>query len=275
MTIGDVEDLRAMRFEDVQLFFKTYYHPSNASLAIAGDLAVEQAFDLAERYFGEIPPGVRPDPVRAVATALTGERRLVLEDRVEMPRLYMAWHSPAIYADGDADLDLFGDILTSGKMSRLYRTLVYERRLALDVSSFQASRELGGVFVLVVTGGPGRALADIVAVVDTEIQRAQREGPDQAEMDRVKAQAEAHFLYRVQTVGGFGGKSDQLNAYNVFKNDPGYFSADLERYRIATADSVRDAAARHLRLDRRILLSAVPRGQVGLALPGSSPVSVT
>jgi zinc protease len=93
-------------------------------------------------------------------------------------------------------------------------------------------------------------------------------------MERVTAQAEAHFLYRLQTVGGFGGKSDQLNAYNVFRGDPGYFAADLERYRGAGADAVRDAA-RTLRPDRRVLLSVVPKGQQALALPGSVTVAVS
>ena len=98
-TIGDVADLHAMQFDDVRDFFRTYYGPSNASLVLAGDVDTEEAFDLAERYFGDLPPGARPAPVRAAAS-LAQERRLVLEDRVELPRLYIAWHSPAMFAEG-------------------------------------------------------------------------------------------------------------------------------------------------------------------------------
>jgi zinc protease len=94
-------------------------------------------------------------------------------------------------------------------------------------------------------------------------------------MERGAAQAEAHFLYRLQTVGGFGGKSDQLNAYNVFRGDPGFFAADLQRYRAATSESVRTAAGRYLAFDRRVLLSVVPKEKAPLALPGSEPVSVS
>ena len=274
MTIGDIEDLRSMQFEDVREFFRTYYHPSNASLAIAGDIETEQAFELAERYFGELPAGTRPSPVRAAAT-LAIEKRLVLEDRVEMPRIYMAWHSPAMYAPGDAEMDLIGELLTSGKMSRLYRSLVYEKRVALDVSAFQSSRELGSFFLLAVTAAPGRSLTEIATLVDGELQRLCDSGPTDTEMERVTAQAEAHFLYRLQTVGGFGGKSDQLNAYNVFRGDPGFFGADIERYRAAGAEAIRAAAARTLRVDQRVLLSVVPRGQVALALPGSEAVAVS
>ena len=272
-TIGDIEDLRAMQFEDVQTFFRTYYHASNASLVIAGDIDTERAFDLAEHYFGELPAGIPPAPVVGTA-ALDRESRLVIEDRVEMPRIYMVWHSPAMYAPGDAEMDMIGELLTSGKTSRLYRTLVYEKRIALDVSAFQSSRELASFFLLAVTAAPGHSLAEITAVVDAELQRLIETEPAEVEMERITAQAEAHFLYRLQTVGGFGGKSDQLNAYNVFRGDPGFFAADLERYRAVDGAAMR-SAARMLRLDRRVLLSVVPRGQGALALPGSEPVDVS
>ncbi len=273
-TIGAAEDIRAMQLEDVQAFFRTYYHPANASLAIAGDIETARAFDLAERYFGSLPAGERPAPVQAEA-ALTSEARLLLEDRVELPRLYIAWHSPAMFASGDAEMDLVSDLLGNGKTSRLYRALVYERRIALDVSAYQGSREMGSYFLVAATAAPGHALSELLSVIDALVQGVIDDGPTEAEMERATAQAEAHFVYRLQTVGGFGGTSDQLNAYNVFRRDPGYFTADLERYRAATARSVTDAARAWLRIDRRVLLSAVPKGQPALALPGSVRVAVS
>jgi zinc protease len=274
MTIGSADDIRAMEFEDVRAFFRTYYHPSNASLVLAGDLATDRAFELADRYFGDIPAGATPAPVTAAA-AIDGERRLLLEDRVERPRLYMAWLTPAMYAPGDAELDLCGDLLANGKTARLYRTLVYERRVALDVSAAQQSREIAGYFVLAVTAAPGASLTDLAAAVDEEIARLVAEGPTAAEMERAEAQAEATFVYHLQTVGGFDGKSDQLNAYNVLRGDPGFFSKDLDRYRLATPESVRETARQYLRPDRRVVLSVVPRGQAAAALPGSVPVGVS
>jgi zinc protease len=274
MTIGAVEDLRAMQFEDVQAFFRTYYHPSNASLVLAGDVEAERAFELAEKYFGELPAGERPAPMRRTAS-LSREHRLLLEDRVELPRVYMAWHSPAMYEEGDAEMDLLADLLANGKTSRLYRTLVYERRMAVDVSAYQSSRELGSFFLVVGTAAPGKSLTDIAAVIDQELQQAIESGPSAVEMERAEAQIEAHFMYRLQTVGGFGGKSDQLNAYNVFRGDPGFFARDIDRYAGATQDSVRTATARVVQFDRRVVLSVVPRGQQALALPGSELVAVS
>ena len=143
------------------------------------------------------------------------------------------------------------------------------------MSAAQQSREMAGFFVLAVTAAPGASLTELAAAVDEEIRRLEADGPTTAEMERAEAQAEAQFVYHLQTVGGFGGKSDQLNAYNVLRGDPGYFSRDLDRYRLATRESVRDAARRYLSLDRRVVLSAVPRGRASDALPGSVPVAVS
>jgi zinc protease len=274
MTIGSIDDIRSMQFADVQAFFRTYYHPANASLVLAGAIDTARAFDLADRYFGDLPGRPRPPNVQPPA-ADARACRMVIEDRVELPRVYMAWHSPAMFADGDADLDLVAEVLASGKMSRLYKSLVYDRRLAVDVSAYQGSRELGSFFVVVATAAPDQSLDDVAAAIDAEIRRLADEGPSESEMERVLSLAEAHFVYRLQTLGGFGGRSDQLNAYNVLRGDPGYAPADLERYRTATRDTVRAAAARYLPTEPRVLLSVVPRGQPALALSRSEPVLVS
>jgi zinc protease len=274
VTIGAAEDITAMRLEDVHEFFRTYYHPANASLALAGAIETARAIDLAEQYFGDLQPGPEPESI-AVAAKLTREHRLLLQDRVELPRVYMAWHSPAMFAEGDAEMDLLADLLANGKTSRLYRTLVYERRIAVDVSAYQSSRELASFFLVAATAAPGQSLTDIAAAIDAELQAVVDHGPSAAEMERAAAQVEAHFLYRLQTVGGFGGKSDQLNAYNVFCGDPSYFSRDLARYRDATQERVRAAAAALLRFDARVVLSIVPHGQTALGLAGSESISVS
>jgi len=273
-TIGSADDIRAMQLEDVQAFFRTYYHPSNASLVLAGDIETERAFELAEHYFGELLPGARPGRL-SLQASLSSEINLVLEDRVELPRLYLAWHSPAMFAQDDAELDLVADLLANGKTSRLYQSLVYETRIALDVSAFQNSRELGSFFLLAVTAAPGHALSEIAPRIDEAIREVADSGPTANEMERGLAQAEAHFMYRLQTIGGFGGKSDQLNAYNVLVGTPGFFSTDLDRYRSATRESVTSAAARYLRDGARVVLSVVPRGRTELAIAGAEPVSVS
>jgi zinc protease len=276
LTIGAAEDLRAAHLDDVRTFFQTYYRPRNASIALAGDIDTAEALNLARVYFGDIDPGDDPPSVEFTPQGpLPDEIRLLLEDRIELPRLYLAWHSPALFADGDAELDLVADVLAGGKTSRLYRALVYEQRVATEIAASQSSREIGSFFQIIATAAPGRTLSEVDDAVARELRRFLDDGPTSDEMERCRAQAESQFVHRLQTVGGFGGKSDQLNTYNVFLGDPGFFDKDLERYRVATAASLREAAVRWLKPNGRVALSVVPRGRSALALDDSRPVSVS
>ena len=275
MTIGDAADLRAAQLADVRAFFQTYYRPRNASIALAGDVDSDAALALVERYFGSLDAGDAPPPVNALPPPpIARDVRLVLEDRVELPRLYLAWPSAPLFAAGDAEMDLVAEILAGSKTSRLYRALVYDHRLATEIAATQNSREIGGFVQIVATAAPGRTLAELDAAITREIAAFVDSGPTADEMERCVAQAESHFIYRLQTVGGFGGKSDQLNAYNVFLDDPDYFDKDLDRYRLSSSASLQEAA-RALSADRRVALSVVGRGRGETALEGSQPVTVS
>ena len=274
LTIGSADDLRAMQLDDVREFFSTYYHPANASLSLAGDIDPEEGFQLAESYFGALPPGTRPAAVEAQAT-LTAGKRLLLEDRVELARLYLAWHSPEMFGAGAAELDLTADLIAHGKTSRLYRSLVYEKQIAADVIAYQHSREISGVFQIAATAVPGVPLADLYAEIIAAVEDVGRSGPTSDELERARAQTDAQFVYRIQTIGGFGGKSDQLNAYNVFRSDPGYFARDRARYDDATNEGIASAVRSWLIERPHVALSVVPRGATQLALPESAEVRVS
>jgi zinc protease len=274
LTIGSAEDLRAMQLDDVREFFATYYHPANASLSLAGDIDTDQAFSLAQDYFGDLPAGAVPQPVRADAS-LTSSQRLLLEDRIELPRLYVAWHSPAMFAAQDAELDLAADLLSHGKTSRLYRLLVYEKQIAADVVAYQHSREVSGVFQIAATAKPGVRLQDLYDAIIGAIEELATAGPSIEELERAHAQTDAQFVYRIQTIGGFGGKSDQLNAYNVFRGDPGFFLADRARYDAVTSDGIARSVREWLVGRPLIALSVVPRGSTALALAESVEVRVS
>jgi zinc protease len=268
-TIGEIADLQAVQLDEVHAFFRRYYHPANASLALAGDIDSDEALALAEQYFGAIDAGPRVERIAATASLATNVR-LVLEDRVELPRLYLAWLTPAMFADGDADLDLATDLLANGKTSRLYKRLVFDERIATDVSASQNSREMAAFAQLTATAAPGHTLAELESAILEELARVAADGPTDAEIERGRVQAEAQFVFRLQTVGGFGGKSDQLNAYNVFMGDPAFFDRDLERYHAVTRASLQQAVARFLDPGRRVTLSIVPHGRLDLAIPDSS-----
>jgi zinc protease len=174
--------------------------------------------------------------------------------------LYLAWHSPSLFGDGDAELDLAADLVANGRTSRLYSRLIHERRLAVELAAGQTSRELGGVFQIVASAAPGHTLDELEAAIYEELTRFTEAGPTADELDRGRVQAEAAFVFRLQSLGGFGGKADQLNAYNVYRQSPDGFRDDLGRYLAATTESVRHAAERWLRRDHAVALAVIPEG---------------
>jgi zinc protease len=260
-TIGSMEDLTAASRDDVADFFKTYYAPNNASLVIAGDIDVAQTRKLVEKWFSEIPRGPAVPPITTPAAALTSVKKHTMTDRVQLPRLYLAWHTPAVFQPGDAAMDIAASLLTGGKNARLYRRLVYDLQMAQDVSAFQQSQALGSVFLIVATARPGHTLDEIQTVIDEELEKLRAAPAEAREMARTLNQIEATFYRGMERVGGFGGKADQLNAYFTRTGMPDYFDEDLSRYRALTAEDIKSAVNRYLPRGARVELSVVPEGK--------------
>jgi zinc protease len=256
--IGYMDDLTAASYEDVVAFFKKYYAPSNASLVVAGDLDAAAARRVIEKWFGDVKPGPAPEPMTIPGVALTGVTKKTITDRVQLARLYLAWLTPRHFEPGDAALDMVGDILAGSKNSRLYKRLVYDLQIAQDVSAFQGSQSLSSAFQLTATPRPGHTIAELQKVIDEEIRKLQREPPTAHELERAVNQVESSFFNRMERVGGFGGKADQLNGYYTATGDPDYFNEDLARYRALSVTDVSAAAAQFLPLDKRVELIVEP-----------------
>jgi len=257
-TIGYMEDLTAASYEDVVEFFKKYYVPSNASLAIAGDIDFDRTRALVEKWFGEIPGGTVVEPVAPPAAILTGIQTKTITDKVSLPRLYLAWLTPRFYAPGDAALDVTSSVLAGGKNSRLYKRLVYDMQIAQDVSAFQQSGALGSEFQIVATARSGHTAAELQKVIDEELDRLRRDGPELREVQRAVNQVESSFYQRMERIGSFGGKADQLNAYAFAGGGPDYFAEDLARYTSLSPADIQSAAVRWLPADRRVELVVAP-----------------
>jgi zinc protease len=190
---------------------------------------------------------------------LAAEKRVTLPDQVQLPRLYLAWQTPREYADGDAALEVLGDVLATGKSSRLTRRLVMEERIAQNVMAGQQSQALAGMFVVVATPKPGVKPEQLEAVVDQEIARIAKDGPTAEELQRAKNRIESQVIFGLEPVGGFGGRASHLNSYYWETGDPGYLGKDLERFRTLTVEGVRAAAAKYLASKNRVVLTVVPR----------------
>jgi zinc protease len=262
-----MEDLSAASYEDVVSFFKEYYTPRNASLAIAGDINPTQTKRLVEKWFSDVPAGLPVPPIAPPVAFLSREKLVLLEDKVQLPRLYMAWLTPALFTPGDADLDVLANIIAGGKNSRLYKRLVYDLQIAQDVTAFQASRPLGSSFQIIVTAREGHTLGEIEKVSQEEIDRIKNEPPTDRELQRAVNQFEAGFLDRLERIGGFGGKADQLNNYYTVTGNPDYFNEDLARYKALSVNDIRAMAETYLRDNGRVVLSVVPEGKKHLSTP--------
>jgi zinc protease len=256
--IGSHEDLMAAQLEDVRDFFRRYYTPNNLTLTIAGDFDPAEAKTLIAKYFGGLQAGPALDRPQRYMPVLEGEKLIEVMDRVPQERTYFAWPSPAYFDKGDADLDLASLILTDGLSSRLNKNLVYDKQLASNVSSFNNGMEISGFFVVFATARPGSSLADIEKTVTEEIARLAKNGPTPEEVDRAKTKWEYNFVTGLERIGGFGGKADLLGQYNTFLGDPMKFDADVQRYRSATAASIKEAVSKYLDTKNRLLVRFHP-----------------
>jgi zinc protease len=254
--IGSHEDLTAASLDDVRGFFKKYYVPANAVLAVSGDFASEALKPMIERYFGGIPGGVRAAPPTATRPTLRGSVQRVIEDNITLPRIYLAWHSPALFEPGDAELDLFSNVSANGKSSRLYKALVYDQRVAKDVSAFQVSQKLSSLFVIQVTAAPGETIDSVYTALLPALKKALTEPPSQDELERAKNDYKKSFYQRLESVAS---RVSNLASYVLYAGRADYFDEDLARYVKASAADVHGAARRWIDLENLVRLDFVPR----------------
>ena len=255
--IGSMEDLTAASLDDVKDWFKTYYGPSNAVLAIAGDVTLECAKAKVAHYFGGIPPG-SPVAHKQVWTAkMTGEHRETVQDRVPLARVYKVWNVPQ-YGSADSDyLNLVSSVLSSGKSSRLYKRLVYDDQIATNAFAFVDQREIAGQFAIMATAKAGHDVEALEHAIDEELNRFLKDGPTPEELERTKIQFMANFIRGVERVGGFGGKSDILARSQTYLGSPDAYKQTLARVQNATAADLKNAAAAWLS-DGVYILSVLP-----------------
>ncbi len=270
--IGSHADIQAAKLEDVKRFFKKYYAPGNATLAIVGDIDRNRTKALVQKYFGTLKAGPQVPKPTVVTPPITSERRAVITDRVELPRVIVAWLTPAMFKPGDADLDVVARALGGGRASRLYKSLVYEKQLAQNVFVSQNSTMLASYFSVDVTARPGHTADEIEAAIHAELARFLESGPDAAEVSLALNQIETQTVQGLERLGGFGGVADTLNHYNHYTGDPGYLQQDIARYRAVTPESARRVAQQYLQPNARVVVHGVPGAQqLGPPVPAPAP----
>ena len=258
--IGSMADLSAASLEDVKEFFRQYYAPNNAAIVVAGDVNTDSVRRIVRKYFGNIPRGPaisRPTPPPFTVR----DTGIVAEDRVQLPRLYLAWHTVNNTHKDAAPLDILSYLLSGARNSRLTNTLVYQREIASSVTAFSDVKRLDGDYSIVATARPGQGLDSLKVAIDREILRLATDGPTARELEQAKNARESSFLNGLEFVSA---KADQLNAYAYFNGTPDYFQKDLDALRAVTADDIKRVINTYLR-GPRVMLSIVPMGKPELA----------
>jgi zinc protease len=255
-TIGYPADLKAASLTDVAAFFRKYYVPNNATMVIAGDIKFEDAKKLVEKYFAWIPRAPKPArPQYRTPAPISKEVALTSTDDVKVPRVYLTWRGPGQFTRDEPALDMASAILGDGKSSRLYKRLVYDEKIAQDVRASFRGEELAGTFQIVATAKPGVDPQRLIQEITEEVAKLTNAVPDGKELERAQNSHEARFLGALEPVLR---RAIRLASYDVQARDPAYLAKDLARYRAVTAAQVKDAAAKYLRPNARVVLTINP-----------------
>jgi zinc protease len=253
--IGSHADVESAKLEDVREFFRQYYTPNNASLAIVGDFDKHKIKALVEKYFGTIPEGPAVPKITVATAAITAQRRVTITDQVELPRVYIAWLTPPVFQPGDAESDLFSVILAGGKSSRLYKALVYDKEIAQDVSASVEEARLGSIFELEVTAKPGVKPEDLEKSIDVEMDKLRKDGPTAAEVVRARNVMETGLVRGLQRTNGV---ANRLNYYNQYAGSPDYFSKDIARYDAITPAEIQRVIESNFAKNQSVVVYGMP-----------------
>ncbi len=269
--VGYMADLEGATVDDVKRFFRLYYAPSNATMSIVGDFDPAQVKQWVTKYFSGLPHGAAIQRPNVKAVTLTAPKRLVYEDRVQVPRLYIDF--PAVgekNADSEA-LSYLSDVLTGSRTARLTKALVYDLQYAAQVNAFPNQDENVGDFDIIIVPRPGHSLTEIEATTDSIIAGLKATGPTPEEMARAAAGLQFGFVRALESNLG---KANLLDQGLVFHGDPGYFHDEYNRLRAVTAADVQRVANKYLTANH-VVLSIVPAGKPELAAKPDASAKVT
>jgi zinc protease len=263
--IGSMEDLSAASLEDVEQFFRTFYTPDNAVLSIAGDFDSAEARLLVEKYFNVIPRGAGKPELKGmdIAPRFGEQLRLVVEDDVSLPRLYMAFRSPVFGSDGYYAASVTGAILGMRQGSRLYRSLVRERQIAADASAFTFDLAKGSDLLIVdVTARPETSAEKLEEEVEREIDELWKNGATQEEVERVVALIQTDMVTALQSASD---RADKISMFATLLGDPALVNEQADKYNAVTAERVNAFVREYLGPDNRAKLLYVPRIEAAAA----------
>jgi zinc protease len=269
--IGSLKDLDAATMDDVRAFYDTYYAPSNATLAIAGDFERKDAKRLVDKYFATIPTWKKPEKRQVATPRIDSPIRVDFEEPIgKLAKVKVSYLTPAFFAEGDAEMDILAGVLTMGKSSRLVRALQYDEELVQSVHAYQGSMESISLFTVEAVVKDGTDPETVLSAIQAQLEFLADLPPDEREVKRVQNLIETQKLFGLQKIGGFSGKAEQLQSYNHYLGDPDWLASDLARYRQVTPETLMAAVKTHLAPEKRAVLVARPK-RAAAAEEGTQP----
>jgi len=236
--IGSMEDLQAANLDQVKDWFRKYYGPSNAVVVLSGDITPEEAKTKVEKYFGALPAGEPVAHPKVWVAKRTGNSTEDAYDRVAAPRLMKTWNIPEFGNRDVALLDVFADVLTLDRTSRLTKRLVYDEQIATAVNASAYGSEISGNFDVTVSGKPGADMAKIERIVDEEIAKLMQGGPTASELEKIRARNTAAAVRSLESISG---KANRLATAQTYLGDPGAWRRGYDITQTATPAQVAQA----------------------------------
>ena len=270
--IGEMEDLFNATVEDVKEFHEIYYRPNNATLVIAGDIDVEEAKALAEKYFGEIPGGAPMQDMEPMPVTLDATKKLYHEDNfAKTPQFTMVWPTVEQYTPDAYALDFLAELLSSGKKAPMYRVLVKDKKLTSRASAYNNSMELAGSFRITINANAGIPLSDVEDAIFESFQLFEEEGITENDIERIKAGLETSFYNSISSVLG---KGFQMARYNEYAGSPSYIEQDIANIQAVTIEDVQRVYDTYIKDKPYVATSFVPKGNLDLVAENSVKADV-
>ncbi|MES2487671.1 MAG: pitrilysin family protein [Bacteroidota bacterium] len=255
-TIGSMDHLDAATLEEFQAFNKKFYIPNNAVLVVAGDIDVAQTKKWVEQYFSKVPKGTPIDRKKFEETPITQEFHATYEDpNVQLPMVIAAYRTPAMSTKDARVLDMVSAILSDGKSSRMYKKIVDDKKMALQVGAFNNSQEDYGVYFIYGIPMQGFTAAQVLAEADAEIVKLQSELISDKEFEKLQNQIENRY---VSSNASIEGVAENLASFYLLYGDVKLVNSEIEIYRSITKEDIREAAKKYLKPNQRMILDYVP-----------------
>jgi predicted Zn-dependent peptidase len=257
--IGSMEHLNAAKLEEFINFYKTFYVPNNAVLSIAGDFDIAETKKLVQDYFGAIPKGTRPIPRPNVTEpALGSEVRGTVEDNIQLPAVIQAYRAPKQGSDEYYAFRMLGTLLSGGPSSRMNKTLVDQKQLAVQASSIPLFNEDEGLFIAYGIANMGVQPDKLESAMDSVVANLKSTPVSETEFQKVRNQIETGFVSSNATMAGI---AESLANYEVYFGDANLINTELSRFQKVTREDLMNVAKKYLNKENRVTLNYMPKGK--------------